>query len=346
MLVILFASAFRFLPVGVKREDSNMILNFSDVRVAYIGYDTSWTAAKVEKAITATVEESGLKVAYMVSDEASTLKCAAKIANIPHLPDISHLLGTCLRKTYEKNEAYKNLLSLLSSYKSKGVNQDLTALLPPTQRIKARFMNQKAIVTWANTLLSKYDTLNEKEKVFFKDLSLHQPIIKSLSSCLMVAEFVGLNYKKQGICLESNQVMSDYLANIVLVDEQQKMFINFLIKYVKDYIEKLTAIYEKSGLEIDKQLICSLNPCTDILESMFGKYKNAVSSNPLVGVPTTCLELPLCYMDVQQLTAQIIPSIEEVFVADISAWKQGQSIQSQAIRRREFFKNKHKKSKI
>ena len=112
MLVILFASAFRFLPVGVKREDSNMILNFSDVRVAYIGYDTSWTAAKVEKAITATVKESGLKVAYMVSDEASTLKCAAKIANIPHLPDISHLLGTCLRKTYEKNEAYKNLLSL------------------------------------------------------------------------------------------------------------------------------------------------------------------------------------------------------------------------------------------
>ena len=135
-----------------------------------------------------------------------------------------------------------------------------------------------------------------------------------------------LNYKKQGICLESNQVMSDYLANIILVDEQQGKFISFLIKYVKDYIEKLTVIYEKSGLEIDKQLICSLNSCTDILESMFGKYKNTVSSNPLVGVPTTCLELPLCYVDVQQLTAQIIPSIEEVFVADISAWKKDKTL--------------------
>ena len=79
---------------------------------------------------------------------------------------------------------------------------------------------------------------------------------------------------------------------------------------------------------------------------MFGKHKNMVSSNPLVGVLTTCLELPLCYTDVQQLTAQIIPSIEEVFVADISAWKQEQSIQSQAVRRINFFNNKQKKSKI
>ena len=46
--------------------------------------------------------------------------------------------------------------------------------------------------------------------------------------------------------------MSDYLVNIVLVEEQQGEFISFLIKYVKDYIEKLTVIYEQSGLEIDK----------------------------------------------------------------------------------------------
>ena len=264
---------------------------------------------------------SGLKIAYMVSDEASVLKGAAKLANIPYLAGISHVLGTYLRKTYAKNEAYKKLFTLVNLYKSKGVNQGLSYLLPPKQRPKARFMNQKATIKWANTLLLKYTTLNEKEKVFFKDLSLHESILKSLSICIKVAEFVGLCYKNEGLCLSANRKINDYLANLTITDEQAQLFTNLLKEYVKNYEQQRALICENSSLEVEKQGNCRLNVCSDIIESMFGKYKSMVSTNPLVGVPTTCLELPLCYMDVAKLKNQIIPSVESIIVADICAWK-------------------------
>ena len=241
MLMVLFTPAYNFYAVGTAPKNSNTILNFSDVRVAYMGYDTSWTSKKIEKVLVDTLKENDLKATYIISDEASVLKSVAKIANLTHLPDISHLLGTCLRKTYEKNETYKKLLLLVNSYKLKGVNQPLTYLLPPKQRNKARFMNQKAIITWANTLLAKYATLNDKEKVFFNDLVLHQSILKSLSTCLEVAEFVGLCYKKQGLCLASTQIVNDYLASIVIIDEQLGIFINLLKEYVEDYTNRTYA---------------------------------------------------------------------------------------------------------
>ena len=346
MLMVLFAPAFEFVPVGTVPNTLSKTLNFSDVRVGYIGYDTSWTAKKIEKVLADTIKDTGLKIAYVVSDEASTLKCAAKLANVPYLADISHILGTCLRKTYNKNEAYKKLFTLINSYKLKGVNQDLTFLLPPKQRPKARFMNQKATITWANTLLSKYATFNEKEKEFFKDLFLHQSILKSLSKCLEVAEFVGLCYKEDGLCLASTAKVNDYLVNITIIDKQELLFINLLKEYVKNYEQQLTIICQKSGLETEKQGICRLNMCSDVIESMFGKYKNTASTNKLVSVPTTSLELPLCHMNITQLQEQIIPSIEETFVADICAWKEGHNVKNQAVRRAKFLKNEQKKSRL
>ena len=346
LLMVLFVPPFRFVPVGTNPEEHSSVLNFSDVRVAYMGFDTSWTAKKINEVLVEITKDKDLKIAYIVSDEAAALKCSAKLANSPHLPDISHVLGTCLRKTYTKNEDYKKFFAQINSYKRKGVNQGLTYLLPPKQRSKVRFMNQKPTVIWANTLLSKYDTLNEKEKVFFKDIFLHQSILKSMSACLVVAEFVGLCYKKEGLCLASNQAIDNYLANVVIIDTPMQIFVNYLKEYIKNYAEILNNICENSSLEIEKREICKLNVCSDVIESMFGKYKNTISTNQLVGVSTTCLELPLCHMNIEQLTAQIIPSMEGFFVADIKGWKKGQNVNNQAVERRNFFKNEQKKSDL
>jgi hypothetical protein len=346
LLMVLFVPAFGFVPVGTKPENQSSMLNFSDVRVAYMGFDTSWTAKKINEVLVEITKEQDLKIAYIVSDEAAALKCSAKLANIAHLPDISHILGTCLRKTYNKNEDYKKFFAQINSYKRKGVNQDLTYLLPPKQRSKVRFMNQKPTIIWANTLLSKYDTLKEKEKEFFKDLFLHKPLLKSMSASLEVAKFVGLCYKKQGLCSKSIQEIDNYLANVVVIDSLMQLFVNYLKEYTKNYAKTCNEIYENSSLEVEKREICALNICSDVIESMFGKYKNTISTNQLVAVSTICLELPLCHMNIEQLTAQIIPSMEGFFVADINRWKKGQNVNNQAIQRRDFFKTEQKKSNL
>lgn len=311
-----------------------------------MGFDTSWTSEKISKILLDITKEQDLKISYIVSDECSSLKCSAKLLDSPHLPDISHALGTCLRRTYSKSEAYKKFFTQINAYKQKGVNQGLTYLLPPKQRSKTRFMNQKPVITWANTLLSKYDTLNEKEKTFFKDISLHQPLLKSMSVCLEVAEFVGLAYKKGGLCLATNKAIDDYLINMVISDSSVQIFVDYLKEYIKKYAQTFDSICEKSGLTAEQKEICTLNACSDVIESTFGKYKNTISTNQLVGVATTCLELPLCGMNVAQMSAQITPAMEAILMADIDQWKSSQNVENQAVKRRNFFKNEQKKSKL
>ena len=63
----------------------------------------------------------------------------------------------------------------------------ITYLIPPSQRTKARFMNQHAMVDWAMKMIVRFDTLNEKEQAFFKDLLAHQKVVKSLSNCLEIS---------------------------------------------------------------------------------------------------------------------------------------------------------------
>ena len=108
LLMVLFVPAFDFVPVGTNPEENSAVLNFSDVRVAYMGFDTSWTAKKINEVLVEITQKQDLKIVYIVSDEAAALKCSAKLANIAHLPDISHvtsilLVGTCLRRTYKQN---------------------------------------------------------------------------------------------------------------------------------------------------------------------------------------------------------------------------------------------------
>ena len=111
-------------------------------------------------------------------------------------------------------------------------------------------MNQTPTIVWANTLLSKYDTLKEKEKEFFKDLFLHKSLLKSMSASLEVAKFVGLCYKKQGLCLKSVQEIDNYLANVVIVDSVMQLFVNYLKEYTKNYAKTCNDIYENSSLGI------------------------------------------------------------------------------------------------
>jgi hypothetical protein len=86
-----------------------------------------------------------------------------------------------------------------------------------------------------------------------------------------------------------------------------KKFKEILISKIEQQIQLLP--------NTDKILFSS-----DILESIFGKYKNRVSENPMASI--TCLMLMIASFTCNLTLENIIQSMENVKIKDIKKWSQ------------------------
>ena len=117
MLLILFTPSEKIKQAA---------LSFSDVRVGYIGYSKSWKADEIARALEVSIKKFDLTLSHVVGDECPSIKKAAFLAGVEHLPDISHAIGTCIRKSHSNEKVYTDFTELVSSYQCKGVNQSLS----------------------------------------------------------------------------------------------------------------------------------------------------------------------------------------------------------------------------
>lgn len=103
-------------------------LRFQDVKVEYVEGSNSWDGLKIKNRIDKLAKARGFKVKNILSDEDGKLKRAARLYQVTHLPEISHAIGTCLKKTYKELDDYKAFTKLIGSYKSRIVNQSINQL--------------------------------------------------------------------------------------------------------------------------------------------------------------------------------------------------------------------------
>ncbi len=101
---------------------------FKDVKVCHIEGRISWKGQAIQRVLSKLETSLGVKSAYILSDQGNNLKCAASLLGSYHVADVSHAIGTCLRKTFEKQLDYKTFIKLVGSYQAKCVNQSLRAM--------------------------------------------------------------------------------------------------------------------------------------------------------------------------------------------------------------------------
>lgn len=297
----------------------------------FLGGQKSWTGLKIEQQVRDLSEQAGMKITHVLSDEDSKLLKATRLLEVPHLPDISHAVASCLRKTFEEDKAYQAMMKLFGGYSSKCVNQDLTYLRPPKQRIKARFMNQKPIIYWAETVLSKFDELNEKEQLFFKEIKSYRTLLNTLKQCIKLSEQIIKPLKKTGLCFKTSekfklkieQAKKKYCKNKLIV-----AFAGFLEKYADQY-----------GDFLQNRKGC-YNVSSDVIEGLFGKQKELVGSNPLTGISFLDLELPVHCIAKNEISPLLKPALEATFMANLFDWRAEHSVSNQALMRKTFFRKR------
>ena len=195
-------------------------------------------------------------------------------------------------------------------------------LLPPKQRTIARFMNLSGIVNWAADILRVFDKLKPEEQETFAFLKTFQSLIKELEAVFEMTHKMLKIIKNKGISYETIAQCSilgtQYSPKIpsILTDKIKMYF-----KDVKDKLPDATTIWHASS---------------DVLESLFGKYKQIASPNKLNGV--TPFVLSLCvYTNFDEhskdMANQIKFALENVSMADLKQWEHDNLIDNQVVRR-------------
>lgn len=317
-------------------------LTKQDVRVCYLGGKSSWTGEKVKQEVEKIVVEKGILIRGMVSDEDNKLLKASQLLELPHLPDISHAIASCLRKTFEKDVAYQLLVKQISAYQAKSVNQDLSYLRPPRQRIKARFMNQDGFVQWGLKMVAKFTALNQKEKAFFAQLPDYQPMLNVLGQAIRIGRKVAQTLKTRGLSHQTIKLVQRYVSRskkiVCMPKLGQKVSDNHPQALLDRFFEHLE-VYFHQYEDFLSTHPGTFNVCSDIIESMFGKHKILCGTNTLLGVSQLDLELPVHCLGKQEIFSLSRVALEFTFTTDLMNWRKTHSSDNQAARRKKFFAN-------
>jgi hypothetical protein len=299
-----------------------------DVRLLYISVKSSWNYEQVGELIQKVTEKMGKSPEYVISDGAGNLKKGIKETKMVRISDIGHEMGKILEQTYSKDDRYNAFTKAAALVKFKEVMKDTSYLLPPKQRTIARFMNMSGTVTWAMKMLTVFDNLTPNERQTFAWLKSYKDLIIELDNTFNLAHLImkviknkGLSYENIAECLTLTNPFTGKVKPTVIAK---------IISYFKVEKEKLPnseTIWHASS---------------DVIESLFGKYKSTVASNKLNGITPHVLSLCV-FTHFEEQKDLIYDTVREalnnVSMSDLDTWKHKYLIDNQVVRRRNVLNN-------
>lgn len=299
-----------------------------DVRVLYIAVESSWDYKEIEKLLQKVTEKMGKSPDYVISDGAGNLKKGIKEANLVRLCDIGHEIGKFLEQTYSKNEEYNAFTKAAALVKYKEVMKDTSYLLPPKQRAIARFMNMSGTVNWAHKLLNAFKNLNPAEQQIFDWLKTYKNLIIELENTFNLAHLIMKIIKNKGL---SHQNIAECVD---LMNQSTGKVPAPIITKILTYFE-----VEKEKLPNDETI---WHASSDVIESLFGKYKTTAASNKLNGVTPHVLSLCVFthFEGQKELIYETVrEALQQVSMSDLHDWKHTYLIDNQIVRRQNVLNN-------
>jgi hypothetical protein len=297
------------------------------VRLLYLAVRSTWKAPDVVVLLKNLAQKMGKVPLYAISDGGNNLKKGLKDSQLVRVCDVGHEIAKCVEQTYKHQEVFKAFSTDVAGVKFREIMKDTAYLLPPKQRAIARFMNLSDTVDWAINMLRVLPKLTQVEQQTFNFLRGYESLIKELEHVFEMVHKMLKIIKNEGIS-QGN------IGKCTILMQQ------YITKIPPVLATKMTTYFKnEAGKITDKHTLWHAS--SDVIESLFGKYKQRAASNKLNGVTSLVLSLGL-YSQFQEPNDQIKENtkkaLQEVSMADLRTWKQAYLIKNQVVRRRKVFK--------
>jgi hypothetical protein len=258
----------------------------------------------------------------IVTDKGSNLQKGIKLyqennQEVISTYDVTHAMANLLKKELVTDENYQDFLTDCHRCKQQLKQTELGFLVPPSQRSQCRYFNVERLVDWATDLLNcpldifpdllegiESNKVEKRLKEKFSWLNKYQLKIPLWATMVQITRTLEKQLKVFGLNQESVTLFSENISHI-LIPPSLYSFYDKIINYLKSEIEKIQ----------DNRTILATS---DVLESIFGKYKHFSKRCPLKDFRQTLLTIPLLTMD---LTSDLIKqALETVRCRDLSEW--------------------------
>lgn len=256
-------------------------LRHEDVKVVGIFVEKSWKAEDVAKKLKEVVDEIGYEPEYVLSDNGHNLVKAASSLKLPHHKDIGHTLGLFLEEAYDDDKRFDEFKELMRKARLQYHLTDKAFLLPPNQRAMARFMNLFTWVDWAVRLLFSYEQLTEEQKLAFAFVPAHRDLILELAQAMECYTHVMQRVKNEGLSIRLCQELRDYIVRSHIYPGNLRL--TRIMMKVWGYLKAEASLLKPGETH---------NLSSDIIESIFGIFKQKKSPNHLYGVTPFVLFIP------------------------------------------------------
>jgi len=312
------------IGLNLRNYDFAKALSLSDIEVLDIRVSKSWKAADIAQVVSS-VKRRGFNFAYCCCDNGNNLRKLLKMIGLVHIEDCGHALGNWLEKRYKKEERFLSFCARSTVFKRQIIMSKYAEYAPPKHRTKGRFLNLSAISIWAKKILflaKKYQKEGTNEEA-----------LKKINWILAYEDFIlNLNLEQTLINHINKVVKKEGLSNHTITKCQQLIRQSSVDKTLKEHLEKYLRSNRDKLPEMD-QIICS----SDIIESMFGKFKYNTSKSPNGAITEGCLSVANYGKKFEII--EIKNAMEQTKIVDIEKWREDNLPLSMQQKKRKLLKN-------
>lgn len=307
------------LILGITLEKllkNNNKIRHEDVEVLVIDVEKKADAQSVKNSFINVSNDIGVPL-QIVSDGGSNLKKGIKDfietldKNIIQTYDVTHQASIILKRQLEGNERWNEFVAKVAHCKRCLVHTVLAFTAPRKPKEKARWLNLEMHLDWAFKAISygeKVLTEQEREKyderiAWVKDFKND---LEGWSNILTMTKLLQSEIKKNGLSSDSlNNLTEKFKQNNIKIDTQASKEVN---TQIEEYL-----INETVNLKDAVMLGCS-----DIIESIFGKYKYFSAKSPMKEVGKAILTMPVF---TSKITPELIlEAMETVSIKQVDQW--------------------------
>ena len=316
-------------------------LKHQDVEVLHIEIMKSTRGELILEVLNKLTEKVG-KPRQIISDQGSDLYKGIKLyrqqnPEVIYTYDITHQLALLLKKELKKDQKYQSYLKKCQQCRQELQQTELAFLRPPAQINKSRHLNLDDLIDWGEkTILylkeeKKRKRQTETEKLEIKRLNSklawllkYETAINNWQMMLMMSRGIETKLKKEGLHQKSLweflQTGNEFSGNSQL-DNLREGIIR--------YLEKEIAVVEGKN-----PLLAS----SDVIESIFGKYKFFSNKGPLKEIRRIILLIPLLTINITRDFIQ--EALEKIKNLELKKWEEEIFGQSMLSKRRMLFAQK------
>jgi hypothetical protein len=302
-----------------------------------------WSGQTVEQALTRIFDVAGLPSA-IIKDNGTDLALGTKLwrkkanaLSVFVIEDVGHIMANALKATFGKRKIFNELLHCIKSSGAKLRQSDLAYLAPPKLRTKGRFQSIMNLANWGTRILAllggsgrvKDDSIADRIRRFIPHFGAYRSFLEGFAKTNQIASNILKILKNHGLNQKTYQQVNHMIGELPARSQVRKKMQRWLRKNIQTQC--------RLGIGQMPLLVSS-----DIIESLFGKFKVIIQRNPKGEFNRIILAIPaMCGVTTEQ---SVKDALNFVTHTDLAKWERDNVASSQIKKKREFYSDTQPKT--